>query len=78
MGYAQVYTASGIPRIWGKFKMPKECADNRKELMAGMMYWAKKNGIEIDTAVPSVNMEIKEKAKTKFNPGGPGAMYERV
>ena len=23
LGYAQVYTESGIPIIWGKFKMPK-------------------------------------------------------
>ena len=30
MGYAQVYTESGIPRIWGKFQMSKECADNRQ------------------------------------------------
>ena len=76
MGYSQVYTASGIPRIWGKFQMPKECANNRQELMAGMMYWAKKNGIEIDTEVFFVKLEIKEMVKTKFNPGGPVVMYE--
>ena len=46
--------------------------------MSGMMYWAKKNGIDIDTAVSFVNLEIKEKVNTKFNSGGPGAMYERV
>ena len=23
MGYAQVYTETGIPRIWGKFQMSK-------------------------------------------------------
>ena len=38
MWYAQVYTEDGIPRIWEKFKMYKECADNRQELLAGMMY----------------------------------------
>ena len=43
MGYAQVYTEAGIPRIWGKSRMPKECADNPQELLAGMMYWAKTN-----------------------------------
>ena len=30
MVYAQVYTEAGIPRIWGKFQMSKECADNRQ------------------------------------------------
>ena len=54
--------------------MSKECADNRQELMAGMMYWAKTNGIKIDTAVLFVKLEIKEMVKTKFNPGGPVAM----
>ena len=38
MGYSQVYTESGIPRIWGKFQMSNECADNHQELLAGMMY----------------------------------------
>ena len=28
MGYAQVYTEAGIPKIWGEFQMSKECADN--------------------------------------------------
>ena len=28
MGYAQVYTESGTSRIWDKFQMSKECADN--------------------------------------------------
>ena len=41
-----------------------------------MMYWAKKNGIEIDTAVFFVKLAIEEMVKTKFNPGGPVAMYE--
>ena len=56
MGYAQVYTESGIPNIWGKFQMSKECADNRQELLIGMMYWAKENGINIYTAVFFVNL----------------------
>ena len=30
MGYAQVYTKTDIPRIWGNFQMSKECADNRQ------------------------------------------------
>ena len=47
MGYAQVYTEAGIPKIWGKFQMSKEYADNHQELLAGMMYLAKKNGIGI-------------------------------
>ena len=38
VGYAQVYIESGIPIIWVKFQMSKECSDNRKELMVGMMY----------------------------------------
>ena len=56
--------------------MSKECADNRQELLSGMMFWAKTNGIEIDTAVFFVKMAIKEMVKTKFNLGGPVAMYE--
>ena len=56
MGYAQVYTGDGIPNIWGKFQMPKECDDSRQELMTGMMYWAKTNGTKIDTAVFFVNL----------------------
>ena len=76
MGYAQVYTETGIPRILVKFQMSKECADNRQELLAGMMYWAKKNGIEIDTAVFFVKLAIEDMVKTKFNPGGPVAMYK--
>ena len=56
--------------------MSKKCSDNPQELLAGIMYWAKTNGIEIDTAVFFVNMEIEEMIKTKFNPGGPVAMYE--
>ena len=59
MGYAQVYTGDGIPNIWGNFQMPKECADSRQELMAGMMYWAKTNGIYIDTSVLFVKLEIE-------------------
>ena len=38
MGYAQVYTEAGIPKIWGKFQMYKEFSDNRQELLAGMMW----------------------------------------
>ena len=30
MGYAQVYTETGIPRTRGKFQISKECADNRQ------------------------------------------------
>ena len=58
--------------------MSKECADNRQELLAGIMYWAKTNGIEIDTAVFFVKLEIEEMVKTKFNRGGPVEMYESV
>ena len=56
--------------------MSKECVENRQELLTGMMYWAKKNGIKIDTAVFFVKLEIEEMAKTKLNPGGPMKMYE--
>ena len=59
MGYAQVHTESGIPIIWGKFQISKECADNCQELLSGMMYWVKTNGIEIDTAVFFVNLAIE-------------------
>ena len=76
MGYDQVYTESGILIIWCKFQMSKECADNRQELLAGMMYWANTNGIEIDTAVFFVKLAIEEMVKTRFNPGGSVAMYE--
>ena len=41
-----------------------------------MMYWAKKNGIEIDTAVFFVKLVIEKILKTIFNPGGPVEMYE--
>ena len=76
MGYAQVYTDIGIPRIWGRFQISKECADNIQELLTGMIYWAKTNGIEIDTVVFFVKLTIEEMVKTKFNPGGPVEMYE--
>ena len=76
MGYAKVYTESVIPRTRGKFQMSKECAENRQELMAGIMYWANTNGIDIYTAVFFVKMKIEEMVNTKFNPGGPVAMYE--
>ena len=56
--------------------MSKECADKRQELLAGMMYWAKTNGIKIDTEVFFVKLEIEEMVKTKFSPGGPVATYE--
>ena len=42
------------------------------------MYWNMTNGIEIDTVVLFVKMEIEEMINTKFNPGGPVAMYESV
>ena len=41
-----------------------------------MMYWAKKNVTEIDTAVFFVKLEIEEMVKKKINPRGPAAMYE--
>ena len=41
-----------------------------------MMYWAKKNGIEIDAVIFFVKLAIEYMVKTKFNPGGPVAMYE--
>ena len=78
MGYAQVYIESGIPRIWGKFHISKECADNGQELMSGMMYCSKINGIEIDTSVFFVNIAIEDMVKTKFNPGGLVSIYESV
>ena len=58
--------------------MSKECADNRQELLVGMMYWAKKNGIDIDTALLLVKLAIEEMVNTKFNPGGPVKIYESV
>ena len=76
MGYAQVHTEAGIPIIWGKFQMSKECADNRNELLAGMLYWSKTNVIKIDTVVFFVKLAMEEIVKTKFNPGGPVEMYE--
>ena len=44
--------------------------------MAGIMYWYKTNGIDIYIAVFFVKMVIEEMVNTKFNPGGPVAMYE--
>ena len=70
MGYDQVYTEAGIPRIWGEFQMSKECDDNFQELLTGI------NGIEIDTYVLFVRLAIKDMVKTKFNQGGPVEMYE--
>ena len=58
--------------------MSKECADNRQELLAEMMYWAKTNGIKIDTAVLLVKMASGETVKKQFNPGDPVAMYENA
>ena len=52
--------------------MSKECADNCQELLAGMMYWAKTNCIEIDKAVLFVKLAIEETVK-KNQPGSPGA-----
>ena len=40
------------------------------------MYWSNTNGIEVDTDVFFVNMEIEDMVKIKFNPGGLVAMYE--
>ena len=51
--------------------MSKECADIRQELLAGMMYLAKTNGIEIDTAVLFVKLAIEEMVN-KIQPGRPG------
>ena len=58
--------------------MSKECADNRLELLAGMVYWAKTNGIEIDKALFFAKTAIGEMVKTKFNPEGQVEMYENV
>ena len=59
-GYAQIYTEAGIPKIWENFQISKECADKRQEFLSGVMYWTKTNGIEIDTAVLFVKLEIEE------------------
>ena len=56
--------------------MSKECADNHQELLAIMMYWAKKNGTKIDTSLFFVKLTIEEMVNKKFNPGGPVEMYE--
>ena len=56
--------------------MPKEYADNRQELLEGMIYWENTNGIKIDTALFFVKLAIEEMVKTRFKPGGPVAMYE--
>ena len=58
--------------------MSKECADNRQELLAGMMYWANKNVIKIDTAVLFVKLKIEDMVKKKTNPGGPVGMNENA
>ena len=44
--------------------------------MAGIIYLGKTNGIEIDTSAFFVKLTIEDMVKTKFNPGGPVAMYE--
>ena len=75
-GYSQIYTESQIPRIWGNLQMSKECNDNRQDLMEGITYWAKKTGIDIDTAVFLVKISMEEMIKTKFNPWGHVAIYE--
>ena len=41
-----------------------------------MMYWAKTNVTDIDTAVFFVKLEIEYMVNTKFNPGGPVVMYK--
>ena len=46
--------------------------------MAGIMYWYKTNGIDIYIAVFFFNMVIEEMVNTKFNPGGPVAMYKNA
>ena len=51
MGYAQVYKESGIPKVWGRFQISKECDDNHQELLTGMMYWVRTNIIKIDTVM---------------------------
>ena len=76
MGYAQIYTEAGIPRIWENLQISKECAYNRQEILAGMMYWAKTNEIEIYTAVFFFKLKIEDMVNTKFNPGGLVTMYE--
>ena len=68
MGYYQVYTEADIQRIWGNFQMSKECADNRQELLAGIIYWDKTKGIEIDTAVFFVKLAIEGMLKKQLNP----------
>ena len=44
--------------------------------MAGMVHWAKKNGINIATAVVYVKLAIEEMEKTIIKPGRPVEMYE--
>ena len=56
--------------------MSKECANNHQELLTGMMYMVKTNGIEIYTAIFFVKIAIEEMVKSKFNPGGLVEMYE--
>ena len=56
--------------------MYRECADKRQEIMTGMEYWAKADGINIDTAVLFFNLVTDEMVKTKLNPGSPVAMYK--
>ena len=58
MGYSQVYTEAGIPIIWGEFHMPKEFANNRQELLAGIIYWSKTNGIKIGADVIFIKLAI--------------------
>ena len=56
--------------------MSKECDDNRWELFSGMMYWAKTNGNEIDTALLFVKLAIEEMVKKNSTQEAPVAMYE--
>ena len=44
--------------------------DNRKELMAGMNYLAKTDGIDIDTLVFFIELAIEETVKTNIKLGG--------
>ena len=71
MGYAQVYTEAGTPKIWEKNQMSKECADNRQELLAGMMYWAKKMASKF-IQLYSLSIWKWKKWQKTIQPGRPG------
>ena len=44
--------------------------------MLGMIFWAKTNGIYIETVIFFLNMTIEEMVKTNFNQGDPVEMHE--